>query len=293
MINRLIDWYEVDAQKSLDEHKTKIAELNDKLRLAANEERPDSSLAPVVTQLIQSVKDWDVFAQPIQVSRKSQGKSHDVSVELAGSVRELALHFIEYGKVDICQQLINMLKEVFAEVSEVATIIDEDTKSLNEISQRYTIIMQGVKQFKNIKEQVDKVQTAVNTNRSDAMVSSMVEDLIQSVNKWDASAQPMEANIAVTNLVRGLALHLWNEHGKLDFSLQLTNALQEVFAGVADIANRIAEDKTVLAGLVVQQAFRARKIETSNTAGNGCLLQLGIILSLGLLGTLGCLFQGC
>ena len=119
------------------------------------------------------------------------------------------------------------------------------------------------------------------------MLKLMVMALIQSVKKWDAAAQPIEANQSVSLLVRGLALHLWNEHGKLDLSLQLTDALQKVFGGVDDIANRLAEDKRVLNQLAQQ---RARMIEASvneNRAGGyGCLIFL-------LLGILGALLQAC
>ena len=123
-----------------------------------------------------------------------------------------------------------MLQEVFAEVSEVATIIDEDTKTLGEIAQQHTRLTQGVKQFERLKEQVDNLKTAADANNPDDILRHLVSLLIPSVIIWDAAAQPNEANTVVANLVRGLALHLWNEHGQLDLSLQLTKVLQRVFA---------------------------------------------------------------
>ena len=259
LINRLVASYEIDAHESLAEHEAMIAELNDKLRAAVDADRPDSELAPVVAQFIQAVKDWDAVAQPIQVSRKSQGRSHDASADLAWRVRELALHlWNEYGKLDICQQLINTLQEVFAEVNEVVAIIDEDTRTLGEIAQQHTRLTQGVKLFERLKEQVDSLQTAADSKKLASVLKLMAIGLIQSVKKWDAAAQPIEASQSVSLLVRGLALHLWNEHGKLDLSLQLTDVLQEVFGEVDDIANRLAEDKRILNQFAKQ---RARMIE--------------------------------
>ena len=107
LINRLVDSYEVDAQKSLGEHETKIGELDVKLRAAADAERPDSALSPLVNQLIHAVKHWNAIAQPIQLSKKTRGLSHKGSSDLAWRVRELALHlWNEYGKLDFCKQLI-------------------------------------------------------------------------------------------------------------------------------------------------------------------------------------------
>ena len=37
LIDRLVDWYEVDAQSSLEEHETNIGKLDEELRLAQME----------------------------------------------------------------------------------------------------------------------------------------------------------------------------------------------------------------------------------------------------------------
>jgi len=77
------------------------------------------------------------------------------------------------------------------------------------------------------------------------------------VKNWDTVAQPIQvstksrgldhdASHRVAGLVRGLAIHMFNEHGKLDFSQQLTNMLQEVFAEVGEVAERTAEDADAL-----------------------------------------------
>ena len=292
LINRLIDLYEKDAQKSLKEHESRIGELVGKLRAASDADRPDSALVSLIDQLIQAVKNWDAIAQPIQLNRKSQGRFHDASVDVARRVRESALHlWNEHGKLDFCQQLINMLREVFAEVSEVVAIIEEDIKSLDDIAMQHAHLTSGVKQFESIKAQVQKLQAAADAKKSDSLMNSMAADLIRHVNRWDAALQPIEANTAVTNLVRGLALHLWNEHGQLDISLQLTKTLQRVFADVGEISDRLEEDNKTLSQLVQQ---RARILKTSGQesagGGYGCLWTLGIFIAIGLLGAL---FENC
>lgn len=137
LIADLIDSYEVEAQGFLDKEEGNIRALVEKLRAAVDAERPDSTLAPIVNQLIQVVKNWDTVAQPIQVSTKSRGLDHDASHRVAGLVRGLAIHmFNEHGKLDFSQQLTNMLQEVFAEVGEVAERTAEDADALGEIAER-------------------------------------------------------------------------------------------------------------------------------------------------------------
>lgn len=135
LIADLVDSYEVEAQGFLEKEEGNIRALVETLGAAVDAERPDSTLAPIVNQLIQVVKNWDTVAQPIQVSTKSRGLDHDASHRVAGLVRRLAIHmFNEHGKLDFSQQLTNMLQEVFAEVGEVAERTAEDADALDEIA---------------------------------------------------------------------------------------------------------------------------------------------------------------
>jgi len=125
------------------------------------------------------------------------------------------------------------------------------------------------KEEDNIKAIVEKLRAAVDAERSDYVLAPLVNQLIQVVKNWDTVAQPIQvstksrgldhdASHRVAGLVRGLAIHMFNEHGKLDFSQQLTNMLQEVFAEVGEVAERTAEDADAL-GEIAEQ--RGRLIE--------------------------------
>ena len=134
LIADLVDSYEVEKQESLDKEEGNIEILVKKLRKAVDAERPDSTLAPMVNQLIQVVKDWDTVAQPIQVSAKSRGLDHDASHRIAKLVRGLAINmFNKHDKLDFAQQITSMLQEVFAEVGEVAERTSKDVDALDDI----------------------------------------------------------------------------------------------------------------------------------------------------------------
>jgi hypothetical protein len=124
----------------------------------------------------------------------------------------------------------------------------------------YEVEAQGFleKEEGNIKALVEKLRAAVEAERPDSALAPMVNQLIQVVKNWDSVAQPIQvstksrgldhdASHRVAGLVRGLAIHIFNEHGKLDCSQQLTNMLQEVFAEVGVVAERTAEDADALA----------------------------------------------
>ena len=127
----------------------------------------------------------------------------------------------------------------------------------------------------NIRALVEKLRAAVDAERPDSILAPMVNQLIQVVKNWDTVAQPIQvskksrgldhdASHRVAGLVRSLWIHMFNEHGKLDFSQQLTNMLQEVFAEVAWVAERTAEDADELGEIA---EHRVRLIEdTKNKA---------------------------
>ena len=113
-----------------------------------------------------------------------------------------------------------MLQEVFAEIGKITTLIAEDIKALK--AQEHA--------GQEINLQVVRLRAAADAKKPDSILIPMVNQLIQSVEKWKTLAQPIKAYNAdyhnVANLVRELALYLWKEHGKPDFARQLFKMLQ-------------------------------------------------------------------
>lgn len=146
LIADLVDTYEVEAQDFLGKEEGNIIDLVDKLWAAVDAEQPDSTLASMVNQLTQVVKNWDTVAQPIQVSTKSRGLDHDASHRVARRVRDLAIHmFNQHGKLDFSQQLTNMMREVFAEVGELAELTAEDADALGKIAEQRVRVIEDAK----------------------------------------------------------------------------------------------------------------------------------------------------
>ncbi len=298
LIEDLILSYERGVQNSLEQKQRIIEAQDEKLRVMTDAKNPDTTLQPIVNQLIQTVKEWDTIAQPIQLSKRSRGERHNASFEIAWRVRELAIHlFNEHSKLDFSQQITNMLKEVFAEVIEVDERITEDLKAL----EKQAHVTKNFEKFENITTQVEKIKEAADAKNSDYTLAPMVRQLIQTVKTWDTTTQPVEVNEALAFVVRGIALHLWNEHQKLDFAIQITNMIFEVFVsskGIGvEVATRLTEDKAAL--IKIDAARRRdttqRPVGTENhPIDTGCLSKIvtyGIIF--GILALIGALSQGC
>ena len=288
LIEDLVSSYELGVQDSL-EKKQKIIEAQDKkIRAMVDAKNPDTTLQPIVNQLIQTVKEWDTIAQPIQLSKRSRGERHIASFEIAWRVQKLTVDlFNEYLKYDFALQFLNMLLEVFAEVPEIVERITRNKKDLEtQIHQ-----VKGIEKFEKINTQVEKLKEAADMKKHDYTLTPMVNQLIQTVKTWETSGQPPEASGTVALTVRGIAFHLWSKHQKLDFSIQITNALIGIFKyvnGMEEINRRLNEDIATLYSINMQRKSIIEQQRKSG--GDGCLLQIVIF---GILGLIGALLQGC
>ncbi len=134
LIEDTVDAYEVGAETFLEIEQNNLKKHDQKLRIAAEKEEPETTFARMVGEFIQTVKDWSIIAQPILLKKKRQGLRHEASHHVADRVRQLAIFFFnEYDKLYFSQQILKTLKDVFAAVPEIDERITADLEKLNKI----------------------------------------------------------------------------------------------------------------------------------------------------------------
>ncbi len=151
---------------------------------------------------------------------------------------------------------------------ETATDIGEEQgpKLVHVLVDSYEVEVQAFLEKKegSIKILVETLRAAVDAGRPDSVLAPMVNQLIQVVRNWDTIAQPIqvstksqgldhEVSYKVAGLVRELAIYMFNDHSKLDFSRQLTNMLQEVFAEVGKVVELTDKDAGILEEIAEQR----------------------------------------
>ena len=137
LIEDTVDSYEVGLRSFLKMQKKILKHRTKKIQIAADEETSNAVLVPMVDELLQIVKDWNVIVLPIQLKKNRQGLRHDASHDVANRVRQLAIFlFNEYDKLDLSQKILNALQEVFTEIPTIAERITADLDTLNKIAER-------------------------------------------------------------------------------------------------------------------------------------------------------------
>lgn len=137
LIDDLVDGFEVEAQAVLEKETKNIAVLVQGVRSAVEHNEGHEHIGRLVSQLEEVVKNWDRVAQPIQVSSRSRGTSHDLSDKVAAEIRSLAVDlFNEHDLLDISKRLTALQQEVFAEVDSVVEQSKKDAAALDEIAEQ-------------------------------------------------------------------------------------------------------------------------------------------------------------
>lgn len=132
LIDDLVDKYEIETRGQLQAGAERIENLIEAAHQAAH--NGESSLLPLITAIEKSVREWDAIAQPIQLSFKSRGLDHDLSVGLGLNIRNLAVDITNnHGMLEATKRITNLLKEVFAELPEFSARLDHDTEALENL----------------------------------------------------------------------------------------------------------------------------------------------------------------
>lgn len=139
LIDDLVDAVEVKAQELLKTEADNVSIIVHALRDSAELEEGRDKLNHWVTRLENVVRKWDRFAQPMQVSARSRGTSHNMSLEIHNKLRRLAVDLTnKHGLVDVSKRLTALQQEVFAEVDRVVEQLEEDASALDRLAGQRT-----------------------------------------------------------------------------------------------------------------------------------------------------------
>lgn len=104
----------------------------------------------------------------------------------------------------------------------------------------------------NIKEIIESFNSVLDGNKK-GDTGDLLIVLFRIIKNWDFVAQPLqlskkasgqfhESSRRVLNLVRNFAIHIFNEHSKIDYAIRITRTLQEVFEEVPEIKDLLGKD---------------------------------------------------
>jgi hypothetical protein len=147
---------------------------------------------------------------------------------------------------------------------------------IDDLVDSYEVETQGIlqKEAENVHKLIKAARD--HADSGEAAVKPYVDKLDAVARNWDKIAQPIqlsskargidhEASRDLAYEIRSLAIDLFNKHDMLAQSQRLTGLIQELFAEVPEIADRVEEDADALAD-IFQQRKQALGRKTSGRA---------------------------
>ena len=129
--------YENEAQEFLECERQSINKVMKQIRSQSECKESYEKLSVSVSKLEKIVKNWDSVAQPIQVSARSRGTKHNMSIGIYEELRTLAVDLNnKHGLVYISKTLTELMQTVFAEIDNLMEQTEEDLDVLNEMISR-------------------------------------------------------------------------------------------------------------------------------------------------------------
>lgn len=187
-------------------------------------------------------------------------------------ISERRRHFKEVIKDAIDRLPTAKMIDVITDVVESAT--DSGTEHapilIDELIDSFEI---GVRPF--LDREAENVLKLVTTAHEAApsgerVVKPVLDKLEIVVRNWDKVAQPIQVSMKARGMeheqssqlayqMRSLGIDLFNKHGMLEQAQRVTNLLQEVFAELPEVANRLDEDAEAIDNIFNERAQENRK----------------------------------
>lgn len=121
-----------------------------------------------------------------------------------------------------------------------------------------------------VKEIIEATRKAADEGGDATVIKQLVERIVARIRTWDLVAQPIqlskqgkglphEESVDLAMETRSLAVHLFNKYDYLDTARAISTMLQEVFAEVPDVLERVEEDIEALEDIFTERQAREKQ----------------------------------
>lgn len=287
ILSDVIDQYEVKMQSTIDEANEKILSHIEKIKTLANDEGIEANL----TGLISRVQKWDVLVQPLQLNSQASGVVHRDSRNIGGEIRDLSLWLHnEKGLSELALKLVQAMKPVFAELTDLADMFESDSDALTNIINGNKEAEKAVAEMNSIKAFAEGLKSYATSIQIDEFINKVkaANRRIKNISLDEELISQIRENICY--IAREVAITLHNEKQETDYALRIATMLVNEFGDLPEIKSKLTEDVSTLNQqallknrIKLQQEAREREEKTKNI---GCLVVIGIVLLIWIISSL-------
>lgn len=134
LIYRIVDSYETRTKGSIDQLENKLFDNINKILDLDFKKLNDDTISDMIKQFVKELKNWDKYAQPIQLRCMSKGEKYEAE-RLGRAARSIAVKLFNSGYEKQTEHLLKELNAIFAEVGSIVEIVEEDFATISGIKQ--------------------------------------------------------------------------------------------------------------------------------------------------------------
>lgn len=272
LIHEVVDAYEVETQGFLQKEAENIAKLVESIRLTAPQ--GERSVAPLIDQLERVARNWDRVAKPIQLSAKSRGTQHRPSREIAYDLRSLGIELNnEHDMLNQTHRMTELLRELFAELPEVAERLGEDAEAIEDLARKkqYSEVITPLRTL--CREAADAAES--NPSQADKQCQKIISRAPELLTIVERSGAPVslitQAKDEVAYAITACAIEFGNKTSKWPPCLTMLEAAN-IFAVSDEAKARVTKNLDVVSRNVriyggLEQIDSAPSLYTINGCG--------------------------
>ena len=247
LVDELVDSYAIETQQFLKQEAENAETLISSARASAS--KGDAVVKTIIDRLEAVLRNWDKVAQPLQLSFKARGLDHEASKALAYKVRSLAIDlFNEHDNLNQATRLTQLLKELFFEIPDILDYLEEDEKTLEDISSRRVESL-AINKIRTLCEEVSKSADSYPTlaQHEGQRLLEEGKTLLKAVFIKASSPNYLEARNMLAATLMHCAVTYGNKTSKWDPCIQLLKAALEL-ANEKNLILKIQENLAIVEG---------------------------------------------
>lgn len=162
LIDEIVDSYELHTHGFLRSEADKV--IASVKAAEASIPKGTKSLNEALDKVERLARHWCRFDRPILLSMKSRGLQHELSLEVAFTIRGLVLKLADKELLDAAHRITNLLREVFSELPEMAERAERDNSDLSGMKQNRS----DLEKIKPLTDLCEKAMTDIQANPKNA-----------------------------------------------------------------------------------------------------------------------------
>ena len=280
IVSDIVDQYEIKMNPVIEEASDGILSLIEKTKELSDVEE----IGENITKLICLAEKWDRYVQPLQLKAMASGVPHEVSESIGGEIRGLYLWLHnEKGFSELSLHLVEAMKSIFAELSDMSDVLESDGDALKDIINRDKEMEPVIAAIESLKASADKIKSYATSLNVDEFISKVKEVDIR-IKYVDLNGeQIVKARETVYYIARDVAITLHNNKQLTEYALRIATALLSEFSDIAGLRNKLKIEVLKLEQqLKIQEDNRRR--QEAGERGNKfqkvvCFIVLGSFLT--------------